>query len=465
MLGSIANARAADIFGFSGITEERNKTLLAIGKLVTELAKLCNFTPVVADLTEIQSGKVDKSGYRGLIIPFVVPKLVAPHYEPLNSSGASIFLAVYQYFNFVYCDVNRDIQQINLKLILQPFHKIVWAFLSVAAIAVTLTLWLTSSSRNNSRGDFPRLDNNGLVTAAFKVISGIFSATIVVNNRSKVLLLWLVICFILNNLYSGVLTSLLIAPLKQDVMRTVDDLTKRKYKFVYTNEGYFKNIVFMTQLMAASSPANSSLPFLSRGIQMKDSLPGLVRSLAFDTRTVLFGPFLLVMMYWKLLTENNEQRYRKTRNIKFRRYCHMGKELSSTYSIPEAWILVSNDQWDGNEGGSWNNNDIRKNGSSMSSNMLHLLFRLEANGIHAYWMHFFFRIQGTQRAQDLNRFKSKTETKEDIPVEPLGFHKGGVAVIFVLYAISVASSVVVLVCEFLCHSSLHMQSHIVDVVM
>lgn len=67
MLASIANRRAADIYGFSGATEERNKTLMAICKLVTELAKLCNFVSIVADLDEIQSGKIDKSFYGGLI--------------------------------------------------------------------------------------------------------------------------------------------------------------------------------------------------------------------------------------------------------------------------------------------------------------------------------------------------------------------------------------------------------------
>lgn len=62
-------------------------------------------------------------------------------------------------------------------------------------------------------------------------------------------------------------------------------------------------------------------------------------------------------------------------------------------------------------------------------------------------MHFFYRIQGTKRAQDLNRFKSKTETIVDIPVEPLGFYKGNVSVIFVFYTISILICAGVFTCE------------------
>lgn len=240
-------------------------------------------------------------------------------------------------------------------------------------------------------------------------------------------------------MYSGVLTSLLIAPLQQDVLRIVDDLKKKNYNFLYTNAGYFKNIVFMTKLMAKYSPVSSSLQILTNEIQMKETLPELVRSLAFNSRTVLFGPFLLIMMYWKLLTEANEEDHRQTKNKNLKRYCHMGKELSSTYSIPEAWAIVSNDfQRKVNINGG---NSIDKNNNSngiatailLSSNMLNLLHRLEANGIHPYWMHFFYRIQGTKRAHDLNRFKSKTETILEIPVEPLGFYRGNVSVIFSIY--------------------------------
>ncbi|CAL8089549.1 unnamed protein product [Orchesella dallaii] len=422
MLSSISNARAADIYGFSGITQERNKTLIAIGKLVTEVAKLCNFTPLVSDLSDIHSGKVDKTSYSGLIIPFVVPKLVASHYTPLEKTGGSIFLSVYQYFNFVYCDINRDIQKIQLDLVLQPFDMLVWLFILIGSIIMSLMMGFTT--------------NTGFQTGVFMTVAGIFSDVITLNNKSKLLLLWLLSSFILNNLYSGVLTSLLIAPVEPDVMRRVDDLVERNYHFVYTTAGYFKTILFMTKLMAADSPVNSSLRILAGSIEVRNTLPELINSLAFETQTVLFGPFLLIMMYWKFLTEKNEQEAKKSNTLKFKRFCHMGKELSSAYSIPEAWVFNMNHE------------------GVKSSHFSHLFYRLDANGIHPYWMHFFYRIQGTKRAQDLNRFKSKTEPKEEVPVEPLGLHKGSVAVIFVLYVICVVICVLVFSTELVWKSSI-----------
>lgn len=125
-------------------------------------------------------------------------------------------MAVYQYFNFVYCDVNRDIQQINLRLILQPFDNLMWLCLCVGGIAVKLTILTAYSSNSNTTRRSSNISRSStyyeLVTATFMTISGIFSDTITLNNRSKFLLVWLVVCFILNNMYSGALTSLLIAP-------------------------------------------------------------------------------------------------------------------------------------------------------------------------------------------------------------------------------------------------------------
>lgn len=418
MLASVWNARPADIYGFSGITQERNKTLLAIGKLVAEVAKICNFTPFVSPLDEIKSGKVDPSTFNGFIIPFVAPKIVAPYYYPLDKTRGEIFLAVYQYFNFVYCDLDHDIQTLNFNLLLQPFDVWIWTWLIVGAFLVTFGLWLPA---------FKSRPWSGLGRAVFMTISGIFSDTIHdTSKKNTIILLWLVLCFIFNNLYSGVLTSLLIAPVEKDVIDTVDEAADRKYHFVYTEAGFFKTILFMTKVMAANSQTNSSLQILTKTIEMKETLPGLIQSVAFGSHTILFAPFLLIMQYWTMLTEMNEQRFKKTRKVKHKRFCHMGKELSSTYSIPETWVILMNQQ----------------EGKPNSAQILRLLYHLDANGIHPYWMHFFFRIQGANRAQDLTRFKSKTEAFVEVPIEPLAFYKGSISTIFALYGICIIIAVI-----------------------
>lgn len=413
MVRSLWDARPADIYGYSGVTVERNRTLIALGKLVAEVAKLCNFTPVIGTLDTIHAGNIDPS-YSGFVIPFVVPKIAERYYLPLDKTGGTIFLSLYRYFNFVYCTVDKDMQQLRFQLLLEPFDMWMWAYSCLIGILVIFALWLPQFKKDMW---------NGLSTSIFITISGIFSTTIHdTSKKNTIILWWLVMCLILNNLYSGVLTSLLIAPVEKDVADTVDELAERKFQFVFAKVAYFRNIIAMTKAMAANSKENSSLQVLANGMVIKETIPEAMKALAFGTSTVLFGPFVLNMQYWLMLTEMVEKRFRQTRSPRDKRFCHMGRELTSAYSIPEAWIFLMN----------------QEKGKVTSREMLVVMSNLDANGIHPYWMEFFVRIQGTKRFQDLNRFKSKAETFEEVPVEPLALYKGSVTVIFALYGVCVA---------------------------
>ncbi|CAL8089558.1 unnamed protein product [Orchesella dallaii] len=447
LVDSMASARAADIYGFTGISSERNTTLLGIAKLITEFARICNFTPKVVLQQNIQSGLINESQFIGMISPYTIPKTISACCTPLIKSHASITLTLYMYFNFVYCDIERELQQTNFQVLLQPFGNLIWIILLTTMVLMTVCLSKTMRI--------------GISLSVFVTIGSVFSIASVTNNKWKSTLfsLWLVGCLVINNMYSGVLTSLLISPAGQDVMKAVDDLVKRDYRLLYIPQGYFKNIQLMIQGMvdaiaaagvkqtnsnnsSVSSSFNQSmmvphknpvhymsiqknstttLEKLFISIENKKNLSELVNALAFQPKVALFGPYLLIMMYWIILTEKNQQEYQRSRNKNTRRYCHMGKVLSSMYSVPEMWIFKMNPEIT----------------TITSHDMATLFYRLEENGIHVFWMSIFFQLQTSNRAQDVHRFKTRTEAKEDVPVEPLGFHKGNVYIIFIVYIICV----------------------------
>ncbi|CAL8089552.1 unnamed protein product [Orchesella dallaii] len=434
LVDSIAPARAADIYGFFGVTRERNTTLVGIGKLVTEFARICNFTPVVVPQGEVTNGLINESSFTGMISPYTGPSTISACCNPLKTSRASITLTQYKLFNFVYCDVEREIQQTNLQILLQPFNNLIWVILLTAIFLMTICLSRTMKI--------------GLSLSFFVTIGSVFSiANITVSKtKSALLSLWLIGCLLINNMYSGVLTSLLISPAGQDVMKSWDDLITREFHLVSIPQGFFKNIMIMMQgivetIAAATEVAhkgrgvggggdinqkhssssfqkNFTLQILYSSIEMKSNLTELINALAFQPKVAMFGTYLLIMMYWIILTEKNQQEFQKSGNRNMRRYCHMGKELNHMYSIPEIWIFKMNPTIT----------------NISSHDMARLFYRLEQNGIHIYWMEVHARLQ-TPRAQDVYRFKSRTEVKEDVPVEPLGFNKGSVYIIFFVTAL------------------------------
>jgi len=415
MLNSVTPARAADLHGFSGITKERSFTLLVIGKLVAEFGKICNFTPVVVKLNDVEKGIVNETDFAGTIIPFVVPKVVMKNCCPLAKTHASMSLTVYQYFNFVYCDIDRD-RNSNLGILLLPFEVSCWLFIALFVFLVPLLLTTKMPKR--------------YFDLLFVTFASLLSQEISVTrrNRSILLILWVFGTMVLNTLYSGVLTSFVISPGEKDVIRTVDELSGRNYRLLYADSGFFKYVSSMVQqlLSVDESMGNNktmsdktSLELLVQSIQFDSSLPAMIESLAMGSgSSALFGPFLLVMEYWFILTKKIDS---YSGSSKTRRSCHLGKSLSSKYAHPEVWIF--------------------KEGNLVSSAELARVFnRLHANGIHEFWMDVFERIQGSPRAQDLNKFKTSTDIKVEIPVEPLGFHNGSTAVVFLLGAMGVMIS-------------------------
>lgn len=408
LLSTIGPARTQDIHGFTGYTKERNKTLLAIGKLVTELAQLCNFTPKAVSLRD-PTVVMKSVGNEGILIPFVVPSVVSLHFAPLSKTKASMRLSVYQYFNFLYCDQDKDFVGIDIKVIVLPFDKFCWIFLILGCVLIT------------ALGSFTIFPNDVSAMALASIGALFLQTTTTTANYSKTkrgkslfLLTWLASCFVLNNLYSGVVTSFLVAPVERDVIKTLDGLVSRNYRLAYHEQ--FKYVLKMSEKIAMGHRPNASLKILVHSAVIFPNPPEYLEALAFQSKLAMFAPYMATMAFWQLLTQKNREAWRRTGNTKFRnRYCHLGKELSSAYSIPEVWIFRMKQQ-------------------QLSQELGHTFSRLDAVGIHDYWMKVFFRLQTTRRAQNLYRFKSKTEVKQDLPVEPLNLQRGSVVVIFVLYA-------------------------------
>ncbi|CAL8089555.1 unnamed protein product [Orchesella dallaii] len=421
LLDTVASARIFDMHGFSGYTQERNNTLLAIGKIVTELAHLCNFTPIIRQLSEpssVQSLYNDK-GTSGMIMPFVVPAVVSRQFVPMIKTRASLVLSVYQYFNFVYCEQSKDVLGIDLRKLAQPFRLNTWLALIFSFVLMTAAGSLVITKN--------------VTSMALISVAALFSQTQANYNRHPLLPLWLLCCLILNHMYSGDVTSELVAPVEQDVIKSVDDLVTRKYHLVYTPR--FKYMIKMAEKMASVGKTNgssnsSSLHILLNSIIFLPTTPDFLKALAFQPRSAFFAPYMATMSFWHTVSNMNKKAYRRTRKVKFKRYCNLGRELSTAHSIPEVWIFKMKDP-------------------NMSTLLAHTFHRIDSAGIHDFWMKVFFRLQVASRAQDVYIFKSKTEVVTEETIEPLSLFKGNVLVIFIMFFICIVICVTIFLVEML----------------
>jgi hypothetical protein len=463
-----SSVRAADLHGFAGPTAERNFTLIAIGKLVAELGMICNFTPQAFSL---KNKLIEQRNL--LVIPFVVPSVVSSVFSPTVQSKASVSLSVLQYFNFLYCAADLEVQPTNFYVLLKPFRLYCWICMIICSLILPLVLKLELKGNNTRYGYFRLL---------FVILSALVSQgtnteetiilTLTRNNtrklsRSKILILWILFSFVLNNIYSGALTSFLISPVEKDVIKDVAGLDQNRHRLIYTDKGFFGYIMLMVEQMIVSINSNSGsnerspLQNLYLGKIVKSSIPLMIDALAFESKTALFGPYALILTYWSMLTMKISQERYTQLGKKLRRECHIGKYLDSAFSVPEVWIfrdlslkenVPNRTETEQSQILYINLDETEDKGDELLAASVGKVFdNLHDNGIHAFWMDVFFRIQVANRAQDVNRFKSRTEVTVEVPVQPMGLYNGSSSIIFVVYLVCIGVCIIAFLCEVLVH--------------
>ncbi|XP_035712109.1 uncharacterized protein LOC118437285 [Folsomia candida] len=425
VVDSVYNLRAADFYGYSGPMLERNSTLPGIAKIAAEFSKFCNFTPIVKELDEL--GKSEN--FTGAVIPFVVGSVVS---KTKNCCGGhietSVSLSFYHEFNFAYCDFNREIVPNDVSLLLYPMDSMTWIFLLVSSMLLCIYFIVGGKLRKGWE------DKSGAIFSVFATYL-LFNWKTRTTNNSGLLILWSFVFIVLNNCYSGVLTSLLVAPLQLDVITGVKGLVEKKYNLTFGTFGAFSYVLILVGNLLESQKVNSdnsSLPGLTLSTALKlPTLPEFIETVAFTPKTATFGPWEYSSQLWNTLQNRNDEYNARTKHKSKQRSCHIGRELSSQDANPTFWIF-------------------KFPGKETTSRVSHAFNRMHSSGIHDYWMNVFFWMQASPRAQDVNKYKSISEVKSTTggKVWPLGFDRGSVSVVFRIYLICIAGSGLVFGLEF-----------------
>lgn len=129
-------------------------------------------------------------------------------------------------FNFVYCDTPKLLrsEMYDMGVILQAFHPNVWFFLILILLLCSVII---------SKTFHPRDISSAMLSLFAGLLGGNFQFGPGNLKKSTLFILWLLTSIIINNFYTGSMTSVLITPLKEHVMRKVAELDEQNYSIIF----------------------------------------------------------------------------------------------------------------------------------------------------------------------------------------------------------------------------------------
>lgn len=157
--------------------------------------------------------------------------------------------------------------------------------------------------------------------------SALSLGTQALSSRPKLFLMWMWLCMVIGNFYTGEIQSKLIKPAEDDLIKNFGDLKKLNYSLVMptsSSEEQFQVLSYLNHTRLSRS--ESILKELLQGVINIPVNLDLYKPLAFwEGKWATVGPWFTVLMYeWLLKNADNSTRKRKDK-LK----CHMGKEMLS----------------------------------------------------------------------------------------------------------------------------------------
>lgn len=215
-------------------------------------------------------------------------------------------------FNFFYCDIPKrlKISPWSFYMFAVPFDSYICDCLLITFITLLALLYLEGIS--------PRLS----------FLSALFAfGTQPLSNCSGLFMLWMFVSIILVTFYSGDMTSTVISPPPEDVIKTLSELCAQNYTLHLS--GYSNHAEILNRTVISLKPSSSvrkTLECLQKNVKF-DLLYRLVDG--YDK--VLFDYKTFTAVYWRwglyFVNEGNKriQNVTKTKKDKARR-CYVGEE-------------------------------------------------------------------------------------------------------------------------------------------
>lgn len=395
---------------------------LCIGKIAQEIFQLHNKTGITWDTplpAEIE----------GFPVPSILPNAFASALGTLNRNlvnpkSSYHFRLMDIPYNFAYC-ATKDLEDFSLQRIsalLSPFSKMVW--ISVAALLVILPVIFIVLNHKLTFSDYFSI----MSTLSFNLL-----ATSIKDKKVEARflhVLWLHVCVILSNLYTGTITSVLIKPYDEETLRSVQDLVAHNYTTIFPMHLPAQ----LTAIAGAIKMFENSTERISPDIHWVRKLIGenpekrhLLGNEFMETLAFQSGISVLTPWPYAILSRNKAQNLIDQRkkysskakehfhkdNVSERR-CHIGKKLVVISSPAILWSFFP----------------------PFTEELYGTLEILAQNGIFFFWMRKFFGMTYADRIQDQQKVLNRTKiTEDENGFQPMSFEHASSTIIFLLWSL------------------------------
>ncbi|CAL8108401.1 unnamed protein product [Orchesella dallaii] len=240
-------------------------------------------------------------------------------------------------YNFAYCAPPNFKGMLDYSILLQPFQNIVWISLVVALVSSTAALLRKFSGRE-------------IISTFLSLVSALVSMSVVFDKNvrlkhSALFMSWMFVAVVLNNLYTGILTSLLVKPLEEKTFGEIKDLVANNYTGIFPK--HLATILLAVQdqirFQSESKEKQSSkivdyMKFLvGKNIEERHLLePAFTEALAYKPKLALFGPWAFAIMgrnqaqaRIKADVEISSAKGGKVKILKEKRSCYIGRKLEA----------------------------------------------------------------------------------------------------------------------------------------
>lgn len=222
--------------------------------------------------------------------------------------------------NFGYCATPkmRLMKPWNLQILLVGFNGTMWVALLATFVILGLTFYISVTTAS-------------LQNIALSLISCLItlSATITrETRRSKLFILWLFMCCIIVNYYTGENASFIIKPAEEEAMETVSEAAEANYSLIFKSWSFFRLLRIWQE-----AESRSSQPDIRAAGDLLDkwetSNTGMIQGIMEYVEAFAFREKAMIVTFWYYLIADiqyaNWMIQVKGKGID--RHCYIGKRL------------------------------------------------------------------------------------------------------------------------------------------
>lgn len=329
------------------------------------------------------------------------------YYNQSKTTATSIFVSTpAEEWNFVYCatPIRKQDSIWGYDILTDPFDYHIWLYL-ILALTLTSTVVCTNASKY-----FSTLFSN----FAFILGQGAIADASSVQQYSLVFVLWTQLCCFLINLYSGEITSVIIQPLPEITIESIDELERKNYSLIYENPIWVVNTNRIVQDGGYVPPDRLTFSkLISKGVKLFPDLKEYFTEMSKVENKV--ATMMLWMYAISAFMGITKQISADPRQSKRRGKCYIGSKLMSPGYTVYGFTPPSN----------------------IEASMIFQRTVLET-GLYKYLMGELYAREHSERVQDrvkvISRSKVLDEQTEKEKVVVLTLH-GKIRIMFMLWAI------------------------------